>query len=59
MRRDSKGSPPWRWMCAKHKRLDGFGFVTRDTWDEAPPFLYCNNVNGGVCPLFEKGEASE
>ena len=49
----SKSTPPWLWLCREHKRLEGFGFVTRDTWDNAPPFLRCKDVNGGACPLFE------
>ena len=48
-----KSDPPWRWLCVKHKRLDGFGFVTQDTWDSMPPYLYCKDVNGGACPLFK------
>ncbi|KKM19363.1 hypothetical protein LCGC14_1656450 [marine sediment metagenome] len=46
-------APPWRWMCLKHPRLDGFGYVTRKTWDNFPPYLFCHHVNGGACPLFE------
>jgi hypothetical protein len=49
-----KADPPWRWLCIKHKRLDGFGFVTPTSWDGAPPYLYCKDVNGGACPLFVK-----
>jgi len=44
---------PWRWECAKHPRLEGYGFVTRDRWDDMPPHLYCKDVNGGACPLFQ------
>jgi hypothetical protein len=45
--------PPWRWMCIRHRRMEGFGFVTTGTWDDAPPYLYCRDVNGGQCPLYE------
>lgn len=45
--------PPWRWLCIKHRRIEGFGFVTRKTWDDFPPYLYCRDVNGGQCPLYE------
>lgn len=51
---ERKNDPPWRWMCIKHKRLEGFGFVTDTTWDDMPPYLYCKDVNGGACPLFEQ-----
>lgn len=49
----SEKLPPWRWMCMKHPRLEGFGFVTKGQWDQFPPYLYCKDVNGGACPLFE------
>ena len=42
------------WLCRRHKRVDGFGFITKDMWDNAEPFLYCRNVNGGLCPLYEE-----
>lgn len=48
------GAHPARWYCEKHKRLEGFGFVTRDVWDKYIPFLPCHQVNGGCCPLFER-----
>lgn len=51
--KESDKAPPFKWMCLKHPRLDGFGFVTRGTWDNFPPYLYCKDVNGGACPLFE------
>lgn len=57
--RPSKSAPPWRWMCVKHPRLEGFGFVTEDTWDDAPPFLYCVSVNGGRCPLYEPADPKQ
>lgn len=37
----------------KHPRLEGFGFVVKGTWIDKPPYLYCRDVNGGACPLFE------
>lgn len=37
-----------------HKRLEGFGFVSRTMWDNTEPYLRCNQVNGGMCPLFKK-----
>lgn len=52
--RDSRKQGPWYWLCSKHPRLEGYGFVTDKTWDNAPPFLRCRDVNGGVCPLYEK-----
>lgn len=49
-----KSDAPWRWLCIKHKRGEGYGFVTATTWDNAPPYLNCKDVNAGYCPLFEK-----
>ncbi len=51
---DTRRLEPWRWLCIKHPNIsDGFGWVTATSWDKAPPYLYCKNVNGGLCPLFE------
>lgn len=55
-----KADPPWRWLCTKHPRMEGFGFVTKKSWDSFPPYLYAKDVNGGECPLFTpKREAKE
>ena len=40
------------WLCSKHKRLEGQGFIDPDWWAENEPFLKCTAVNGGMCPLF-------
>jgi hypothetical protein len=37
----------------KHQRHEGLGFVTRGL-RETEPYLFCKDVNGGGCPLFEK-----
>lgn len=50
----SRKQPPWRWLCLKNPRLEGFGFVTREKWDDFPPFLYCKDLNGGACPLYTR-----
>ena len=50
----TRKQPPYRWRCLKHPRLEGFGFVTPDLWDDEPPFLRCVDVNGGACVLFER-----
>ena len=58
---DSKRSQPWQWLCTKHPRMtgNGFGFVTNHTWDNAPPFLFCKDVNQGACPLYEPDAGSQ
>lgn len=48
----NKSDEPHRWLCIKHKRLPTFGFVTDRPWERFPPYLYCNNVNGGCCPFW-------
>ncbi len=50
----TKDAPPWRWLCIKNKRLDGFGYVTPLTWDNADPYVRCADMNHGACPLFER-----
>ena len=44
---------PARDMCNRHPRHEGYGFVRKGEWDDFPPFLFCRDVNGGGCPLFE------
>lgn len=51
---DSRKRDPWYWLCTKHPRLEGFGFVTNTTWDRAPPYLRCVDCNGGACPLYKE-----
>ncbi len=54
MHPDSRNGPSWRAMCSKFPRLEGMGFVTRNIWDRDPPYMYCHNINGGACCVFEK-----
>jgi len=49
-----KSAPPFRWLCCKHKKLEGFGFVTKTTWDNGEPYMRCHVVNAGLCPLYQK-----
>ena len=49
----NKSDQPWYWLCMRHKRADGYGFVTPDAWISKPPYAYCRDVNLGMCPLFE------
>lgn len=50
----TRKSPPYRWLCVKHKRLEGSGFVDPDYWAKHEPYLRCVDVNGGACPLFKE-----
>lgn len=55
----SRKQPPWSWLCVKHPRKEGFGYVTPFTWDNMEPYLRCKDVNGGACPLFEPKKEGE
>lgn len=50
---DTRKRSPHQWLCGRHKRLEGQGFVDPDLWIEMEPFLKCSAVNGGICELFE------
>ena len=50
---NGKNDPSYRWLCGRHKRTQGAGFVTKEFWDGDAPYLYCAQVNGGLCELFE------
>lgn len=50
---DTRKRSPHQWLCNRHKRLEGQGFVHPDYWTSEEPFLRCSAVNGGLCPLFE------
>lgn len=57
---DSRKGHPRYWLCVKFPSRDGFGFVTRDTWDKAEPYRRCGQINTeGMCPLFEPIETGE
>jgi hypothetical protein len=50
---DRSGHPRY-WMCMKHKRSEGYGFVVRGTWSKFSPYMYASDINDGFCPLFER-----
>lgn len=51
---DTRKRNPTQWLCSRHKRLEGQGFVSPEWWTDQEPFLRCKDVNGGLCPLFEQ-----
>ena len=51
---DSRGRSPYLWLCIKFPKASGFGFVTRETWDNGEPYRRCKDINTGHCPLFER-----
>jgi len=52
MTRNNATAPWYKWQCMKFKRMEGFGFVTEDI-RESDPYMYCKDINGGECPLYE------
>ncbi len=48
----ARSGHPRYWMCMKHPRSSGFGFVTRDKWDRFAPYMYASDINDGFCPLY-------
>jgi hypothetical protein len=44
---------PYRWLCLRHRCLPGFGWVANQAWESNAPYLRCERVNGGMCPLFD------
>jgi hypothetical protein len=49
----SRKMAPHRWLCLRHRRLEGMGFVAQGQWVGAEPYLRCRDVNGGWCELYE------
>lgn len=49
----SRKQAPHRWLCVRHKRIEGMGFVVPGQWVNAEPYLRCRDVNGGICQLYE------
>lgn len=43
---------PVYWLCMKHPRLEGMGFVAPNLWVEMEPYQRCVGINGGKCPCF-------
>jgi len=50
---ETRKQRPRYWQCARHKRFDRVSFLSDADWSEVDPHLYCRDVNGGMCPLFE------
>ena len=52
--REYAAAPEYLWLCLKHPREHGHGFVSRTIRDgNLPPYLRCKDVNGGYCYLFK------
>lgn len=48
----SAKSHPRTWICRKFPRLDGKSFLSETYWGRNEPFMRCEGINGGACPLF-------
>jgi hypothetical protein len=44
---------PRSWTCIRFPRLDGHGFLSETWYGKNEPFMRCEGINGGACPLFE------
>lgn len=42
------------WLCLRFPRLEGQGFVDPNYWSAHEPFMRCDGINGGACPMFEQ-----
>lgn len=53
-RKDSKSAPEYTWTCRQFPRLEQ-GFLARTLRDSnLPPYMHCNRINGGMCPLWKQ-----
>ena len=59
MHPDSRNGPSWRAMCSKFPRLEGMGFVSRTFWSKDAPYMYCKDINGGACCVWEPRKSLE
>jgi hypothetical protein len=50
----SRKRSPASWVCLKFPRTDGAGFVAPKVWADQEPFMRCNGINGGLCPMFKQ-----
>jgi hypothetical protein len=54
---DTKRNPKY-WMCVKFPRVDTQNFVTSEQ-RLTDPYMYCSQINGGACPLFQKRKGKQ
>lgn len=51
---------PRYFLCSRHKRSEEqMGYIIRGVWNDAPPYLYCRDVNQGCCPLYEEAPVNQ
>ena len=51
---ETKRNPKY-WMCMRFPRLDIQNFVSAKQ-RLTDPYMYCSQINGGACPLWEKSK---
>jgi hypothetical protein len=54
----NKKRKAYRWMCMKFPRIEMDNFVTTDQ-RLSDPYMYCKDINGGICPLFKKEKGNQ
>ena len=55
---DNAKRKPYRCMCMKFPRMDYANFVTTEN-RLSDPYMYCEHINGGACPLFERKKTNQ
>jgi hypothetical protein len=51
---ESRKRLPSQWLCSRFPRLEGMGFVAPKAWADQEPYMRCNGINGGACPLWSE-----
>lgn len=55
-----KKGPTFSWLCMRFPCPNSDGFVSKEKWDNDPPYRRCRDINKhGACPLFEPGGTEE
>jgi hypothetical protein len=49
---ETRKQHPGKWLCIKFKRVAGGTFIAPNTWVEREPYMRCNGINGGLCPMY-------
>jgi len=51
---DTRKLRPSYWVCVKFPRLEGLSAIAPKQWVKHAPYMRCEGINGGFCPLWEK-----
>lgn len=51
----TREKPPYQRLCMRWPTTRGYGFVSRDYWDQSAPWRRCVEINtDGCCPMWER-----